>query len=683
MRKTIEGPYEVLITNHYLMKFHYFIMLLAWSFSIYGYGQDQIRAQDYPKPNVLLIVADDLGYSDIGAYGSEIATPILDKIAAQSVRFSNFHTMPTCAPTRSILLTGADNHLVGLGAQPGGFTNKQKGRPGYEGYLNARVATLPEVLQTAGYRTYMSGKWHLGHEDERAPHTRGFEETFALMPGGSSHFYDQMPLHPEEPVVYRRNGKVIQTLPQDFYSTKNYTDTLLSWIDRDKESKKPFFAYLAYTAPHDPLQAPQEYIDKYKGVYDEGYEVFRKRRFEGLKEKELISSDQEFPVWPKLIPRWSDVDQSEKQELLRDMETYAAMVDYLDEQIGRVYNWLETNDAMDNTIIIFTSDNGASGLDSKMFYPSYTDEYDSQFNNDLPNRGLINSFTNLDAGWAVASSALFRDFKGFTTEGGIRTPMFIKPIMETGKNVCSTFTHVADLMPTILEMSGVSHPSSNNSELVKMTGKSLIPLLKDPFLDIHKGEGIGFELHGTRAFIKDGWKILQSPMPLGNGQWELYNLNEDATEMNNLILADNDKFNEMLSGYESYESEVGVIYGLPGPLGIVSKLFNIIFWLLIAVFGLAIFGKLSGKLKYKYAKWGYGTIFMYVLAGVELLAVLGLFTIYYQYAAYVLVTIIIGAIFTLVRNKENWKSYLLPLPTSMLLGLYFLFKSGWLMTIFL
>lgn len=662
-----------------------FLFLIIGQFAI---AQDTLALTKDPRPNILLIVADDLGYSDLGSYGSEIATPFLDKIAAQGIRFSNFHTMPTCSPTRSILLTGTDNHLAGIGAQQGAVTKKQNGNRGYEGHLSPETASLPEVLRAANYRTYLSGKWHLGEKDEHAPIKRGFQETFALMPGGASHYADQKPLHPKEPTVYRRNGKVLENLPDDFYSTKNYTDSLLSWIERDKNSDHPFFAYLAYTAPHDPLQAPIAYINKYKGVYNEGYEIFREKRMEGLQAKGIIPSSQTLPPWPSIIPRWEDLPSQKKQETLRDMETYSAMIDYMDEQIGRIYNWLEQNDALDNTIIFFMSDNGASGLNSKKIYPSFTEEYGRQFNNELSNRGLINSFTNMYVGWAVASTVHFREFKGSSAEGGIRTPFFIKPVAQTSsskkkynntdKNVCATFTHVSDLMPTILNMANAEHPSTENTDLIKMRGKSLLPILENPTIDIHKEEGIGYELHGTRAYIKDGWKILQSPMPLGSGDWELYNLNEDPSEQKNLVFSHTDKLKELVAAYQVYEKEVGVVYDLPlflKPPYILSK---IIFWLIIVIFAIAILGKLSGKLKDKYHKWGYGTGFMYGLAVVEMIAVGGLFTFYNQYAAKGLLVIMAGAFFTLIKNREKWKTYLLPFFSTVLLGLFLYLKSGWM-----
>ncbi len=221
------------------------------------------------QPNVLVIVADDMGYSDIGAFGgSDIHTPHIDSLATAGIRLSNFHAQPTCVPTRAELLTGVDHHLSGFGSHV--MTEEQAGKPGYEGHLNGRVVTLAEVLAQQGYRTYLSGKWHLGEELQHGPATRGFQESFTLLPGGASHYADAQAIQPSEPAVYVHNGKVVDKLPDDFYSTKDYTNWMLQWRDRDRDSSKPFFAYLAYTAPHNPLQAPASYIAKCRAVYDAG-----------------------------------------------------------------------------------------------------------------------------------------------------------------------------------------------------------------------------------------------------------------------------------------------------------------------------------------------------------------------------------------------------------------------------
>jgi len=242
-------------------------------------------------PNVLLIVADDMGYSDIGPFGGEIATPTLDTLAQEGLRLANFHVLASCSPSRSVLLSGMDNHRAGLGTMNERMSDDIRGKPGYEGHLNHRVAALPEVLKANGYRTYMVGKWHLGEDKRTLPHARGFDETFVLVDGGGSHWADSKWITPTIPMSYSRNGKEVDSLPEDFYSSKDYTDALIEWIKRDQGNDQPFFAYLAYTAPHDPLQAPKEYIDKYKGVYDGGWDNLRGKRLQRLKELGIIEKN--------------------------------------------------------------------------------------------------------------------------------------------------------------------------------------------------------------------------------------------------------------------------------------------------------------------------------------------------------------------------------------------------------
>jgi arylsulfatase len=513
------------------------------------------------KPNILLIVVDDMGYSDVGAFGGEINTPTIDKLAEQGTMLTNFHVMPTCSPTRSVLMSGTDNHIAGMGAMGEILSDKQKGQPGYEGYLNDRVAHLPKIMKDAGYRTYMSGKWHLGHKKEHSPYARGFDETFTLLPGGGSHYADMRALSPPQPMIYSRNGEVVKSLPEDFYSTRNYTDFLIEWLNRDKESNSPFFAYLSYTAPHDPLHAPEEYIKKYKGNYDEGYNALRIKRFSNLVQLGILDEKASLPPLGGL-PEWEELNEEHKAELARDMEVYAAMIDYMDEQIARVFEWLENEGLMDNTLIVFFSDNGANGADQSA-YPGASEEYSNSFDNSLENRGLPNSFIETGPGWATASMAPRRLFKAFTSEGGILSPCIVKlpgVIKGKKKNMKKTFTHVSDIMPTFLELAGIEHPSSNNSEIPGMMGKSILPLLKGEIDEVHANEGIGYELHGLRAYIKGNWKILNLPKPFGTGDWELFNLSLDPAESKNLADAHPEKLTELLNDYNEYEKEVGVIF---------------------------------------------------------------------------------------------------------------------------
>jgi arylsulfatase len=537
--------------------YSYLLILLLISASCQTKKRDsETKSQ---KPNILLIVADDLGYSDIGPFGGEIATPTLDHLADQGIILTNFHVLPTCSPSRSVLLSGTDNHIAGLGSMGEVVTSKQKGNPGYEGFLNNTVAHLPQILNDAGYHTYISGKWHLGNEREHWPSKKGFEQTFVLLPGGGSHWNDRLPVCPPETMVYSQNGKLIDILPEDFYSTKDYTNHLLEWLEKDKYDKKPFFAYLAYTAPHDPLHAPEKYIDKYKGKYDQGFNALRTERFESLKNMGIIPETANMFPWKG--PTWDDLSEEMKQNSARDMEVYAAMVDYMDEQIARILNWLEENDKMDNTMIVFFSDNGANGA-MNTAYPGQTKAYLNSFNNNLENRGLPNSFVEMGPAWATASMSPHRLFKGFTSEGGIISPCIIR-LPESLNNklkMNEAFTHISDLMPTFLELAGADHPSEQNESIPGMMGESLLPLLTGEKEVIHYNHGIGYELHGMRAYFKDEWKIINLPIPFGKGDWELFNLAEDPSESNDLSEKFPEIRNELIAAWKKYSNNVGVIY---------------------------------------------------------------------------------------------------------------------------
>ena len=354
------------------------------------------------QPNVLLIVADDMGYSDIGSFGGEIATPTLDALAKEGMRFSNFHVLPTCSPSRSVLLSGVDNHLAGIGTMEEFKPPEAEGHPGYEGHLNFRVAALPEVMKAARISDLHGREVAPRFGRNTIPHARGFDETFVLLPGGGSHWSDQKPVSPPETMVYNRNGKHVETLPDDFYSTKYYTDTLLEWIRRDQNDDQPFFAFVAYTAPHDPLHAPREYIDKYKGVYDSGWDDLREKRLRSPERpRHHPPGSPGFPRMPS-VKAWEELSPQKRAEAARDMEVYAAMVDYMDEQIGRIFDALKESGEYDNTMILFISDNGANGAE-KEGYPGQTAEFLESFDNSLENRGLANSFIEMGPGWAQAS----------------------------------------------------------------------------------------------------------------------------------------------------------------------------------------------------------------------------------------------------------------------------------------
>ena len=521
-------------------------------------GEQQTAMQ----PNILLIVADDLGYSDIGSFGGEIATPALDRLAEEGLRLSNFHVLPSCSPTRSVLMSGTDNHVAGMGTMGELLTPEMAGQPGYEGYLNFQVAALPEVLRAGGYHTYMAGKWHLGHEEETIPYARGFEETFTLVPGGGSHWSDRRPLSPPQTMFYRRNGEPVEELPEDFYSTRYYTDIMLQMIEQNQGDGVPFFAYLSYTAPHDPLHAPQEYIDKYKGKFDQGWDVLREQRLQALKDLGIVPTDA--VAFPRLesVEAWDELPPDERQLAARDMEVYAAMIDYMDEQIQRVFDYLKEIGEYDNTMIIFFSDNGANGHPQTV-YPGQTEEYMASFDNSLENRGLRNSSIEPGPGWSQASMAPSRMFKGFTSEGGIRAPFLVKLPGErpNAGTMNHSFFHVRDIMPTILDVAGVEHTGEiDGRQVIPMHGSSVLDLLEGnvetPYAEASQ---VGYELFGLRAFFDGDWKILLMPPPVGPGEWELFNLREDPAELNDLSGQHPDRLAEMIARWEQYKVDNGVL----------------------------------------------------------------------------------------------------------------------------
>lgn len=507
------------------------------------------------KPNILIIVADDLGYSDIGPFGGNIETPVLNALAKESLLFSNYHVLATCSPTRSALLTGNDNHVAGLGIMEEVDYPELHNQhlPGYSGHLSNQVITIPELLRENGYHTYMTGKWHLGEGEGRDPYDRGFEQTFILGTGGGSHWNDKKPLAPPQRVNYTRNGKDILP-PEDFYSSKNYTDSMIQFIDRNKSDNKPFFAYLSYTAVHDPLHVPKDYIAKYKGKFDMGWDSLWTMRLNNLKVLGIVPLDIKTFKNPG-IPQWSTLPKEVREEFSRDMEVYAGMLDYMDMSIGRVLSYLKANGLYENTMIVFMSDNGANGAMATS-YPGNADHvYLNSFNNKMENRGLLNSYVEQGPGWAQASTSPFRFFKSFATEGGIKAPLIIKMPGQT-KNAGQwnkSFVHVTDIMPTILQVANVSYPAQFKGKNVHpLIGKSLLPVLSGDSVTVHSNDGMGWELFEMKAFIKGKWKILRLPKPFGTGEWQLYDIEKDPAETTDLTKQFPEIKTELMSEWNDY-----------------------------------------------------------------------------------------------------------------------------------
>lgn len=554
------------------------------------------------RPNFLVIVADDLGFSDIASFGGEINTPHLDKLAANGLRFTDFHAAAACSPSRAMILTGTDHHIAGLGNliewtnisgqnDPNGgmSTAPQRGMPGYEGYLNERVAALPEVLRDAGYLTLMAGKWHLGLTPERSPKARGFERSLAHLPACSNHYAYEPQLQTPDKIpefmtmsfiaLHSEDGEYVKELPKGWYSSDGYGDKMLSYLkewkqegeSKAEEERRPFFGYLPFTAPHWPLQAPQEYIKKYRGVYDDGPDALRQKRLQRLKELGMVDKDVEpHPVVADEVKEWGDMSDEERANSCRAMEVFAGMVECIDANVGKVVDYLESVGELDDTFVCFLSDNGAEGAAYEA-YPivqgSMIQHLKKYYNNHIENLGNGDSFIWYGPRWAQAATAPSRLYKAYTTEGGVRVPFMMKVpkqwegSLEKG-GVTHQFSTVMDLAPTILDMAGVNHPAPTyqGREVVSMRGKSMMPYLKEEAGRIHEKDFVnGWETCGRAAVRKGDWKIVFIPKPKGPEKWQLYNLVKDPGEIHDLADQEPERLKDLIKLWDQYVLETGVV----------------------------------------------------------------------------------------------------------------------------
>ena len=518
------------------------------------------------RPNILLIVADDLGWSDLGSFGGEISTPNLDELALSGMRLTNFHVAPTCSPTRSMLLSGTDNHLAGLGNMEEELGPNQIGKKGYEGYLNNDVVTFATLLQDAGYHTMMTGKWHLGASIDKGPESRGFDDAFVIANGISNHFKQERIVGFETNTItkapYREYGKSID-LTEPFYSSELYTDKLIGYIKNHQEvnhGSKPFFAYAAYSAPHWPLQAPDNFIDKYQDKYNVGYAEIRRNRLNRINELGLLKDITELTS-SNLWPVWDELDSHTQEKEAKRMQVYAGMVEALDHYVGRLIKYLKDADIFDNTVIIFLSDNGAEGNDPRVILENKT-WIPANFDNSVENMGRGNSHISYGPRWAEVSSTPYKDFKGFPTEGGLLSPAFISYKGFQSQTINHSFATVMDIAPTLLDIAGTKHPGKYYKDRVvhPIKGRSMLDLLNGESQTIHtKNHVMGWELFNRRAVSSGSWKITWIEAPHGTNRWALFDLSVDPFEQNDLADKNIFKLNEMIALWEIYKKENNVI----------------------------------------------------------------------------------------------------------------------------
>ncbi len=514
------------------------------------------------RPNIVLIVADDVGFSDIGAFGGEIRTPNLDELASEGMQLTNFHAAPTCGPSRSMLMTSVDHHLAGAGINAAGLFRlpELRGRPGYEAYLNEKVVTFATLLQDAGYHTYMSGKWDPGNIPGRLPIDHGFDKSFVLAAGGASQFNDATgSFRPIAIAPYYDGDNKVDKLPEDFYSSKFYTNRIIDYIDSN-DDEQPFLAYLSFTAAHWPLQVPDDWLDRYAGDYEDGWHAVRKTRFNRQRDLGVIPAHAQLPPQNRAVANWDELMPAQRQLELKRMRTYAAMIENMDSHIGRLLKSLKARDTNRETIIIFLSDNGAEGnaidqiLDNA-YWISNT------FDNRLGNLGRQGSYMWLGVGWAQAGVSPFRIYKSYTSAGGLRTPAIIHSLGgRIGRGMKDTVITIRDIAPTILELADVAQPRGtyNGKPVHPMTGKSILNYLAGRSETVHDDEPLGWELYGSRALIKGEWKALRVYAPEGSGEWELFNIKTDPTETADLAADFPDVIAELSADWDEYAKANGV-----------------------------------------------------------------------------------------------------------------------------
>ena len=527
-------------------------------------GEQKTNAENanVERPNIVLILADDLGFTDISPYGSEISTPSLAALAEEGLRFTNYHTAASCAPTRAMLLTGVDSHRNGVPNIPEAIPPEQKQHQNYQGVLGSNVVTVATLLQDAGYHTYMAGKWHLGKTPERLPNRRGFERSVAMADTGADNWEHK----PYIPIYKKANwfedGEELE-LPENFYSSQYLVDKTIEYIDSNVGDDKPFFAYVPFQAVHIPVQAPKEFTERYMGVYDSGWTALRQARQARAVELGIVPDTPMVEMDSTLD--WEALDEEEKQYQSKRMAVYAGMVEAMDFHIGRLIEHLKKAGQYDNTIIIFTSDNGSEASGNAfpnnvrtkfvMGLQGYSVDYET-----LGEKG---SFNNIGPSFASAAAAPLAFYKFYSGEGGMRVPLVISggSVSQVDQQ-SNAFSYVTDLAPTILALTGVSKPPAHyGGGLVEpMIGRNLVPLLQGEVNHVYNTDDVvGYELGGNAALFQGDYKIVYNRGTLGGDQWHLYNIVSDPGETEDLSEQMPERMQKMLTLYQAYQNENGVL----------------------------------------------------------------------------------------------------------------------------
>lgn len=509
------------------------------------------QAPDEP-PNIVLILVDDAALMDFGPYGSEAQTPNIDALTSSGVMFIQHYTSPLCSPSRAMLLTGMDNHQTGIATIEEVLPKEHVGQPGYTMHLEPGVLTLADRLSAAGYRTLMSGKWHMGSGPGDLPHAHGFDHSLALDASGADNWSAKsyMPYYQKAP--WYEDGEPAD-MPEAYYSSTLIVDRMIDYLAAG-DPAAPFFAYLAFQAIHIPVQAPPELTEKYDGVYDEGWEALRRERWGRAKTLGLIPPDAPLADMPDDFRAWDELSAEDQALYAARMQVNAAMMEAMDIEIGRFVEHLRETGDFDNTIFVVTSDNGPEpsrgDTDIRLRFWMATHGYHLG----IDGIGDEGSWGFIGPEWAMAAASPHNMFKFLGSEGGLRVPLVMSgPGLPDGARV-DTRTMVTDIAPTLLDYAGVDYEGGD------MIGRSLAPVLAGHAEAVYgPEEAIGIEVSGNSAILKGRWKITRNQKPHGDGEWRLYDIAADPGEVNDLRLEQPDIFDDMLAEYADYSARVGVI----------------------------------------------------------------------------------------------------------------------------
>lgn len=528
----------------------------------------QGQAPPQRRPNIVILLADDWGFSDVGAFGGEMATPAIDALAAAGVRFANFHVAGSCAPTRAMLQTGVSSHRAGLGNMPETIPPEHLGKPGYEAVINDRVVTIADRLRAAGYRTYLTGKWHLGKTPAKLPTAHGYDHAFALAASGADNFEEKPNLLLYDHADWTEDARLAH-LPRDYYSSRFIVDRMIAYIDRDRASGRPFLASLNFLANHIPIQAPDADIARYAGRYDGGWTRLRATRRDGTVRAGVMPAGVSM-VQMATTADWAALTPAERRQRSGAMAAYGGMATAMDREIGRLVAHLKAIGEYQNTVFVFLSDNGPEAIDpmagswfARMNVKRYYDQR-------IDRQGRRGSLTAIGAGFASAAASPLRGYKFTASEGGLRVPLVIawpgNPAIAAG-SVAKGFAHVTDIAPTLLDLADIaSAPSNVASRAVEpMRGYSLMPQLRGAGGSAHPPDApLGYELSGNGAVFRGDWKLVRNLAPYGDGRWHLYDIARDPGEVDDRAAAEPQIVRAMRADYADYARREGV---LPMPAG--------------------------------------------------------------------------------------------------------------------